>query len=215
MEPIVKGMFSGIGYGMLLGPLFFMNVRTTVAHGIRQGVALVTGALVSDTLLVLGSWWSADKLEEISSENLFQNWFGVICGLMLFGFGLSAALPNKRRDYDREMRDSQPLPKRRNALFQGFLINTTTPSNWVFWLGVATAAAAAAPEEDENYPKLFMVAALIALFCTDLSKVFLANYVAKKMKPGTPEKIVRLAGIILMGVSVWLLIRVVQNVFEP
>jgi len=214
MEPIAKGLLSGLGYGLLLGPLFFMNIRTTLAHGIRQGVALVTGALVSDTMLVLGSWWSAEQLEEVGNDDLYQNWFGLICGLMLFGFGLSAALPNKRRNYDKEMRDSQPLPKRRNAFFQGFLINTTTPSNWVFWLGVATAAAAAAPEHDENYTRLFMVAALISLFCTDLSKVFLANYVGKKMKPGTPQKIVRLAGFILMGVSLWILVRVAQKMLE-
>jgi putative Mn2+ efflux pump MntP len=58
-----------------------------------------------------------------------------------------------------------------------------------------------------------MTAALIALFCTDLSKTLLADQISKRLKPGTTEKIVQLAGIILMGVSIWILLRVAQNTF--
>jgi putative Mn2+ efflux pump MntP len=49
---------------------------------------------------------------------------------------------------------------------------------------------------------------LIALFSTDLSKVLLAHQIGKRLKPGVPEKIVRVAGLILMGVSIWILISV-------
>lgn len=212
MEPIIKGLLSGLAYGLLIGPLFFMNIRTTLAHGMRQGVALVAGAFTSDLLMVLASWWGAGWLAAITSENLFQSWFGLVCGLLLFGFGLTAAWPRKR-DFDKEMNETKPIAKRRYAFFQGFSINMTNPSNWLFWLGVATAARAEAPGGDELYLRFFMASALIALFSTDLAKVLLAHKIGKRLKPGLPEKIVRVAGFILMGVSTWILFRVAQNAF--
>ncbi len=212
MEPIIKGLLSGLAYGLLIGPLFFMNIRTTLAHGIRQGVALVAGAFTSDLLMVLACWWGAGWLAAITSENLFQSWFGLVCGLLLFGFGLTAAWPRKR-NFDKQMNETQPIAKRRYAFFQGFSINMTNPSNWLFWLGVATAARAEAPNGDEYYLRFFMAAALIGLFSTDLAKVLLAHQIGRRLKPGVPEKIVRFAGFILMGVSSWILFRVAQNAF--
>ncbi|MDO8971772.1 MAG: LysE family transporter [Saprospiraceae bacterium] len=212
MEPILKGLLSGLAYGLLLGPLFVLNIRTTLSHGMRQGVALVLGAFTSDFLLVLASWWGAEQLAAITQEGVFQSWFGLICGLLLFGFGLSAVWPRKRK-LDTDVATNIPTPKKRYAFLQGFSINMSNPSNWLFWLGIATAARAEAPAGSETYVRFFMTAALIALFCTDLSKTLLADQISKRLKPGTTEKIVQLAGIILMGVSIWILLRVAQNTF--
>ena len=85
--------------------------------------------------------------------------------------------------------------------------------NWLFWLGVATAAKAEAPSGDEYYLRFFMAAALIALFSTDATKVLLAHQIGQRLKPGVPEKIVRFAGFILMSVSLWILFRVAQIAF--
>lgn len=212
MEPILKGLFSGLAYGLLIGPLFFMNIRTTLSHGMRQGVALVAGAFSSDVLLVLASWWGAGRLAAVTSEGLFQSWFGGICGLLLFGFGLSSAWPRKR-NFGGQLEGNQPVAKRRYAYLQGFSINMSNPSNWIFWLGVATAARAEAPGGSEAYVRFFMAAALVGLFSTDLAKVLLAHQIGQRLKPGVPEKIVRFAGFILMGVSSWILFRVAQNTF--
>jgi threonine/homoserine/homoserine lactone efflux protein len=212
MEPILKGLLSGLAYGLLLGPLFFLNLRATLSHGWRQGMALVAGAFASDLLLVLASWWGAERLALITSEGLFQSWFGLICGLLLFGFGLSAAWPRKR-NFQAQLNAPPQVTKRRYGFLQGFSINMTNPSNWLFWLGVATAARAEAPSGDEYYLRFFMAAALIALFSTDAAKVLLAHQIGQRLKPGVPEKIVRFAGFILMSVSLWILFGVVKNAF--
>ncbi len=208
MEPIIKGILSGLAYGLLIGPLFFMNLRTTLMYGMRQGIALVAGAVTSDLILVFTSWWGASRLATLTEEGPFQTWFGIICGVMLFGFGLSAVWSRKRR-FDHEMGSLHPIPKKRYAYLQGFSINMTNPSNWLFWLGIATAARAEAPDGSESYVKWFMITALLTLFSTDLSKVLLAHQIGKRLKPGVPEKIVQVAGLILIGVSIWILVRIV------
>lgn len=212
MEPIIKGLLSGLAYGLLIGPLFFMNIRTTLRDGRLQGFTLVAGAFTSDLILVLASWWGASKLAAVTQEGLFQSWFGLICGLLLFGFGLSAVWPRKRNLSD-QLHNTRPVAKRHYAYLQGFSINMTNPSNWLFWIGVATAARAEAPNGSETHMRLFMTATLIALVCTDLGKVLLSHQIGRWLKPGVPEKIVRFAGVILMGVSSWILFRVLQNTF--
>lgn len=210
MEAIAKGILSGLGYGLLIGPLFFLNIRLTLTYGYKHGLALIAGALTSDCMLVMTSWWGAGKLAAISNDASFQRWFGLFCGLLLLGFGI-AAIFQKKRDFSKEMDVKIPLAKRRFSYLQGLIINCSNPSNWLFWLSVATIAKSEAPQGDLQYPKIFMASALFALFMTDLSKVLLAHKIGGWLKPGVPEKIVRVAGIIIIGLSVWILFSVFQH----
>lgn len=210
MEAIAKGILSGLGYGLLIGPLFFLNIRVTLSQGFQHGMALIAGAFASDLALVLACWWSAEKLAAVSNNSFFQGWFGLVCGLMLFGFGLSAVWPRKHR-FDHEMAKKITRSKRRYSFIQGFFINSSNPSNWLFWLSVAAVAKSQAAEGDEQYSRLFMAASLVALFSTDLAKAIIAHKVGRRLKPGLPEKIVAVAGVILIGLSLWIMWTVIQN----
>lgn len=210
MEAIAKGILSGLGYGLLIGPLFFLSVRVILSQGIRHGIALIAGAFTSDCILVATSWWGAGKLESISNDPFFQNWIGLFSGLLLFGFGIAALWPGKK---PRSIETSSALPpsKRRYTYLQGLLLNSSNPSNWLFWLSIATVAQSQADPGNEEYAQIFMSAALITLFSTDIAKAYAAHKIGSKLKPGMPEKIVRIAGGILIGLSIWILFSVFKN----
>jgi threonine/homoserine/homoserine lactone efflux protein len=210
MEAIAKGILSGLGYGLLIGPLFFFNIRLTLSHGFRHGVALVMGALASDIALVLASWWSANRLAAISNSNMFQDWVGLLCGLLLLGFSISAIFPRKR-NFTNSAQGALPISKHRYSLLQGFLINSSNPSNWLFWLSIATVARSEAPPDNPQYAQIFLISAVFSLVTTDLSKVLLAHKIGSRLKPGVPEKIVQIAGVVLSCLSIWVLFRVFQN----
>ncbi len=91
MEPVLKGILAGLAYGMLLGPMFFVSLKVTLTQGWRNGVALVGGAFTSDAILVAGGWWSATRLAAFAKQEMFQTGFGLLSGLVLFGFGVSAS----------------------------------------------------------------------------------------------------------------------------
>lgn len=210
MEPVVKGILAGLAYGLLLGPMFFVSLKVTLGQGWRHGVALVGGAFASDATLVAGGWWGAARLAAIAQKELFQSGFGLASGLILFGFGLSAVWPRKKR-FSLDVKDVPPM-KRRYSFLQGFLINMSNPSNWLFWLSLATVVRAEALPENGRYAEIFLFATLVVVLATDLAKVLLAHQIGQRMKPGVPEKIVRAAGAILIVVSGWILFNVVRDV---
>lgn len=211
MEPILKGCLAGLAYGLLLGPMFFVSLKVTLSKGWRNGVALVGGAFASDAALVAGGWWGAARLSAFAQKEVFQSGFGLASGLILFGFGLSALWPRKKQI---PLDDLDKAPRRRRYSFlQGFLINMSNPSNWVFWLSLATVVQAEALPGNGRYTEIFLIATLAVVLATDLAKVLLAHQIGKQMKPGVPEKIVRVAGAILLAVSSWILFKVVKNVF--
>lgn len=209
MEPVVKGVLSGLAYGLLLGPLFFVSLKITLSQGWRNGVALVGGAFASDAVLVAGGWWSAARLSAFARQDVFQSGFGLISGLVLFGFGISAVWPRKHVMLTTDVDDSGF--KRRYSFLKGFLINSSNPSNWLFWLSLATVAQAESLITADHYAEIFLSATLVVVLLTDLSKVLLAHKIGKKLKPGMPEKIIRIAGVILLAVSSWVLVKVIKN----
>lgn len=210
MEPVFKGILAGLAYGLLLGPMFFVSLKVTLSQGWRNGVALVGGAFTSDAVLVGGSWWGASWLAAIAKQEVFQSGFGLASGLVLLGFGVSAVWPRK---INMQAASAEAMPgKRRFSFLQGFLINMTNPSNWLFWLSLATVIKAESLPESGYYAETFLVATLVVVLSTDLAKVFMAHKIGQRLKPGVPEKIVRIAGIILIAVSSWILFKVVRNV---
>lgn len=211
MEPVVKGILSGLAYGLLLGPLFFVSLKVTLSQGWRNGVALVGGAFASDALLVVGGWWSAAWLSAFARQDVFQSGFGLVSGLVLFGFGISAVWPRKHVILTTNVDDSGF--KRRYSFLKGFLINSSNPSNWLFWLSLSTVAQAESLITGDHYAEIFLSATLIVVLLTDLSKVLLAHKIGKKLKPGVPEKVIRIAGVILLAVSSWVLFKVIKNAF--
>ncbi|MBK8194909.1 MAG: LysE family transporter [Lewinellaceae bacterium] len=211
MEPILKGILAGLAYGLLLGPMFFVSLRVTLSQGWRNGVALVGGAFASDMLLVTGGWWSAAKLAEFARQSTFQSGFGLLSGLILLGFGISAVWPKKQPPVQNTL-DEEPV-RRRYSILQGFLINMTNPSNWLFWISLATLVRAESIPENNRYAETFLITTLIVVLATDLSKVLLAHQIGKRLKPGHTQKVVQIAGIMLIIVSSWILFKVIKNAF--
>lgn len=207
-EAILKGVLAGLAYGMLLGPLFFLGLQVTLRRGLRNGLALAAGAFISDALLAAGGWWSAARLLALVKEAQFQSVVGLIGALLIIGFGISALRPHKESGAD--LFAERPA-KRRYSFMKGFALNMANPSNWLFWLGLAAAAGAEAPEGIRYYTLVFLGAALSMVLTTDVAKIILAGKVGARLPPGLPGRIVQLAGAVLIAVGTWVLYKIIQG----
>jgi threonine/homoserine/homoserine lactone efflux protein len=201
---IVKGALAGLAYGMLLGPLFFMGLKVTLQRGLQNGLALAAGAFVSDAFLAIGSWWSSVKIMELLQQEMFQSIVGTTGALLVMGFGITAIWPLKKIKKDQFEITSG---KYSYSFFSGFTLNMANPSNWIFWLGLATAASFNGPENNQQQTLAFLIAALVMVFVTDITKVILADSIGKRLHPELPGKIVQFAGVILLTLGSILLIK--------
>lgn len=208
IEAIIKGLLAGLAYGLLLGPLFFLSLQVTLKKGLRNGIALAAGAFISDASLAAGGWWSSDRLMALANQELFQSVLGLVGALLIIGFGISAVWPRLERAPDTLVAGAA---RRRYSFLKGFALNMANPSNWLFWFGLAAAARADAPSDSRYYTLFFLGAALAMVLTTDIAKVVLAGKIGEYMHPGLPGKIVRFAGIVLIGVGVWVLIKILRG----
>ncbi len=210
IEAIIKGALAGLAYGLLLGPLFFLGLDVTLRRGLRNGLALAGGAFVSDTMLATAGWWSSERLLALVKQTEFQSGVGLIGAFLIIGFGLSASWPQKEKTTEILVAGAA---KRRYSFLKGFALNMANPSNWLFWLGLATAARAEAPTGLRHYTLIFLASALVMVLSTDVAKIVLAGKIGKHLRPDLPGKIVRLAGFVLIGVGSWVVIKIVRGMF--
>jgi threonine/homoserine/homoserine lactone efflux protein len=192
IEAIIKGVLAGLAYGMLLGPLFFLWIEVTLKRGF------------GNALLAAGSWWSSARLLILARQELFQSAMGTVGALLIIGFGISALWPQKEKATDILLATAG---KRRYSFLKGFALNMANPSNWLFWLGLATAARAEAPPTVKHYTLVFLACALAMVLATDVAKVMLAGKIGIRLKPGLMGRIVQVAGLILVLVGLWLLVE--------
>lgn len=202
---IIKGIFTGLAYGLLLGPLFFLVLETTLKRGFSFGLALVGGAFVSDQLLVFGSWQFSAQVAQAVQAPWFQPVFGGVGGLILAGFGLPHVLPHSS-NVEAKPRLKLFSERRWAAFLQGFLVNMINPSNWLFWLGLAASTHADA-QVTHAETGAFLYGAAFTLFTTDLIKLSLAGRLGQWLTPQVVRQIARGSGFILIGLGLWIFVK--------
>ena len=84
MEPLIKGIISGITVRFMIGPIFFALMELTISKGWRCGFFYVLGVLISDVVLIYA-------VETILVQFPFDNiksHIGLVGGILLIVFGL-------------------------------------------------------------------------------------------------------------------------------
>ncbi len=199
-EPI----FSGIGFGLIIcvmiGPVFFALLQTSLHEGFRAGVHLATGVLLSDAFWIAVTWLFAAQLDLTGTYRVYTGWIG---GLLLMLFGLSMLLSKmKVKDVDDNKRTVHA-----KFVLKGFLLNTFNPAIPLFWLGIISVMKLK-EEYTTIHEAVFFGAVLVTVFATDVFKAFISHRLKKLLKPNVLLWINRIVGIILMLIGLRMIIKV-------
>ena len=85
----LEGYLVGLGLILLIGPVFFTLLQSTLQYDYKSGLAVALGIFVSDVICVLLCSLGVAPLLEQSHNQLIFSCLGAI---MLFGFGLTFLL---------------------------------------------------------------------------------------------------------------------------
>ncbi len=190
---LIEGFIIGLGMIIFIGPVFFLLLNSSLLNGIKAGVMVALGIIVSDIICVFLCVYGLTSFI-ISSQNQF--WLGVLSSVILLFMGFF---------YLFKQVNLSPVPSRSinnlsGFFIKGFSINFFNPFVFVVWVSVF------------NYGKSkyllnsqliwFLTAVLLGILVTDLFKVILSKKLKKYLTDKRLFFIFRGTGLVLIAFSI-------------
>jgi threonine/homoserine/homoserine lactone efflux protein len=171
MEIIRNGVLSGIVLALLIGPVFFTILQTSIERGFRSGAWVAAGVSLSDSLYIVISYFGLYQFFENPTYRKYLSYGGGTI-LLLFGLYYLVIKSRKLQEYHPD-KSTYRSPLRLMA--KGFFINGISPLVLLFWIGTVGLATT-----EFGYIKpidvfTFFTSIVATVFMTDLLKALLAD----------------------------------------
>ena len=157
----------GIGFllSVMVGPVFFILLETSITKGIRAALALDIGVFISDILYILFALSFVDQISFI------------IYGT--FYFFKKSKMVDLTLEAENTSKEVAAAPKDYLLLgLKGFILNIANPAVIFYWLSILSLAAQSVPDNTKNpntWILLFISILLGTYFSIDVLKVFTAK----------------------------------------
>ncbi|MCB0488711.1 MAG: LysE family transporter [Cyclobacteriaceae bacterium] len=198
---VVNGIKFGLLLALLVGPVFFAIIQTSVEKGFWNGALVALGVSLSDILYVFICYMG---MAQVLENGEFRTGLGYVGGTVLILFGLYHLLVKSRRSMNRAVTAVNENGAFR-CIFKGFVINGLSPMVPIFWIGVMSIASL-----DLGYTHginflIFFVSLLATVLLTDVVKAYLADKL-RRLVTNRLMKIMNVTlGILLIGFGVRLI----------
>ncbi len=201
---IKTALFVGFFMAFMIGPVFFMLIKTSILKGARAALAFDAGVILGDIVFILLAYFgSRSLLEKIKDDpRLF-----LIGGLILVVYGLITFFDKNNKKEAAE--SNVEVPKANNyykLLLNGFLLNFINIGVLAGWLGIMVVVG---PSLQMNSSHIFwyFVFVIIGYLVTDLVKILLAKQLKSKLTPIVIYRIKRGMGILLIVFGAVLMLK--------
>jgi threonine/homoserine/homoserine lactone efflux protein len=200
LQVIGEGIIAGIIVSISVGPIFFMLLDISINRGLRNAMMYIAGVFVSDILMVY--ILQAGLFVTIQNTPLFKDNFYLIGGGLLFVLGVTRLLyliltPAKQTKNENLSTDHASTYSR--SMFQGFLVNTMTPTVFLFWVGMATLHSKRSYAAIPHSLLIFFISIIATVIVLDIAKAKLAVRLKTLL---TPTMVVRLNIILAIIISI-------------
>lgn len=194
---ISKGFATGLVLGLLsFGPSFFTLIHAGIQGGKKAGLRMAMGIFFSETVVAMACFFG---LSSYFVQPWFKLGFSGIASLGLVVMGIRAWFSNNQ--------DLPKLPASATASFsKGFITNSLNPFVLMLWVGILATASVGheGGSFTDRLPILIQLfGILVALFSLDLCKVYLSDYIGKKISNRVYSLITRYFGFILIAIGLY------------
>jgi threonine/homoserine/homoserine lactone efflux protein len=201
MEIVLKGIFSGFVLAILVGPVFFTLLQTSIERGFWSGVYVAIGISVSDALYISLSYLG---LSSLFTSPEFQVYLGYIGGFIIFCFGAYYLFIKSRKKINfstEHVKEKSPL----KLMAKGFIINGVNPMVLIFWIGTISIATGKLGYTKTPQALTFLFSIVGTVFITDLIKAKLADKLRVVLTPGIIKFMNIVLGAVMLGLGIRLL----------
>lgn len=214
----------GIGFllSVIVGPVFFILLETSITKGIRAALALDIGVFISDILYILFALSFVDQISSINSgENKLI--FGFIGGSIFIIYGTfyffkKSKMADLTLEAENTSKEVAAAPKDYLLLgLKGFILNIANPAVIFYWLSILSLAAQSVPDNTKNpntWILLFISILLGTYFSIDVLKVFTAKRLRSLVNQNLLNALNILIGLIFFLTGVFQIIKNFQIILS-
>lgn len=199
---LLKGIVTGLILSIMLGPVFFLLIETSIRKGIRSAFYFDLGVFSSDFIYISVAYIFYHEISSLlSGSHIFL--FKAIGGLVFIAYGVIAL--KKKRQSKIEESDNLEIDNSNNHEFwsnfiKGFILNFANPMIILYWLSVITIGI----QREQNIMGidpiiLYMATILLTFFAVDVGKIFAAKKLQPVVTPQLLKNINFFIAIILIG----------------
>lgn len=207
---ILKGIITGFILSVMIGPVFFVLLETSIRKGIRAGLALDIGVFVSDIIYILIAFLFYNEVKSLA-EGQSKEVAKVIGGILFILYGIFTFFkkPTTIQLTVSKEREPSDWKEYRILCLKGFLLNLANPLVIFYWFSVLSLGDANQIEGwgPQATLLLFIGIILFTFFSIDILKIS----GAKQLRPFITSKLLKslnqLIGIVFMVFGIVLLIQ--------
>ncbi len=198
MEPLFKGIISGITISFLIGPIFFALADITISKGWKCGLAYVFGVLLSDIIII---YLVETILQQFTFDSI-KTEIGLVGGILLIIFGVATFLA-KTNIKSLDVTNVKTLV---GAFAKGVTINIFNPFVTVWWITMFTTVTIYYVHFSEKF--LFYFGILLMVFLFDLLKMRFAYFLKQKLTANNLNKVKKFVGVCLFVFGLMMIVKV-------
>lgn len=189
-------MLFGLLLTVLVGPVFFTLIQTSIEKGFDKAILVAIGIFFSDVAYIALAYLGVSQLLENSG---YDQWIAYGGGIILILFGIGSLFSSRRKA--RVVEKSVSAKGFWRFILKGFFINGVSPFVLIFWIAAMSLATVEYGYSGTDLV-VFFVMILLIVFTTDVLKAHLAGKLRQLMTPRLFKILNVLVGISLIGFGI-------------
>jgi threonine/homoserine/homoserine lactone efflux protein len=216
MDFFIQAFSIGFLLSVMIGPIFFLLLETSITKGFRSALALDFGVLISDIIYVLIAVMFVEQIKGLIAGNKLM--FSIIGGSIFVIYGIINLVrkvelldTQKLEGIDVNIDSMKQQNNTKDYVFlglKGFVLNFANPMVIFYWVSVASVANNAVPDKNSTtWAFVFLCVVLLTFFSIDILKII----AAKKIRPLVNQTLLnglnRLIGIVFTLFGLFLILQ--------
>lgn len=195
---VIEGIITGFILSIMIGPVFFVLLETSIRKGVRSAVSFDAGVLVSDLIYIALAYYFYSEVASLKSGEHSET-AKIIGGILFLSYGVYTYFKKlKTTSVDDE---GNVIQQDFFKLFlKGFILNFLNPTVIFYWFSILTIRG-----KESQIP--FVCIILITYFSIDILKIV----GAKKLRPLVTDSRLKtlnhIIGFLFLGFGVFLLVK--------
>jgi threonine/homoserine/homoserine lactone efflux protein len=205
-DAVLKGIALGLVIAIMIGPVFFFILNTSMKKGFLAAALAAVGVMMSDAFFISLAYFGSSLLLYLNEHHQTASLTG---GIVIAAYGI-ILIVREARVSARSLELPEEKSKPAVYLLKGFLLNSINPSVLLFWIVVAGTIPV---KEQYNHTETFSFYActLATILSTDMLKAWGASRLRNLITAGFLIWMNRIAGSVLIAYGASMILKAVNG----